>query len=49
MQTDERLNQYAELLVRAGVNVQPGQDLVVSCPVEAADFARRVVRAGYDE
>lgn len=48
MEKDGRLDRYADLLVRAGVNVQPGQDLVVTCPVEAADFARRVVRAGYD-
>ncbi|MEE8715896.1 MAG: aminopeptidase [Coriobacteriales bacterium] len=43
-----QLDRYAELLVRAGVDVQPGQELVVTCPVEAAPFCRRVVRAGYE-
>lgn len=34
------LEKYAELIVRAGVNVQPGQLVVVNAPIECADFAR---------
>lgn len=45
---DTLKNEYAELLVRAGINVQKGQRLVITCPVEGADFARRCARAAYD-
>ena len=41
------LKKYAELLVKTGVNIQKGQTLVISCPVEAAPFARLVVEAAY--
>lgn len=40
-------DRFAELLVVKGVALKEGQELVVSSPVETADFARRVVRAGY--
>ena len=43
----QALDNYADLLVRTGVAVQPGQELVVNAPVEAYGFTRRVVRAGY--
>ncbi len=42
------LDDYARLVVRAGVNLQPGQPLVVNAPLDAADFARRVARAAYE-
>ena len=44
----ERLKKYARLLVTAGVNVRPGQELVVQGPVERADFVRLAVAAGYE-
>lgn len=44
----ELLDSYAQLLIRYGVNVHTGQDVFISCPVEAADFGRRVVKAAYD-
>lgn len=44
---DKNIDRYAELVVRKGVNVQKGQEVVVQSPVETADFARRVVRAAY--
>lgn len=43
----EQLDLYAALLVRKGVSLQRGQELVLEAPVERADFARRVVRAAY--
>ena len=43
----EQLDLYAALLVRKGVALQRGQELVLEAPVERADFARRVVRAAY--
>ncbi len=44
---DRCLDEYADLLVRVGVNIQKGQTLVLSCPVACADFGRRCARAAY--
>ena len=38
---------YADVVLEAGVNLQPGQDLSVSAPIEAAPFVRAVVAAAY--
>jgi aminopeptidase len=43
----ERLRRYAELAVRVGANVQPGQEVVVLCLVEHAETARAVTREAY--
>ena len=43
----EQIDRYAELLVRKGCAVQKGQSLVVSAPIQVADFARRIERAAY--
>ena len=43
----DQLDRYANLLVRKGVAIQPGQELVLQAPVERADFVRRVVEAAY--
>lgn len=45
---EEKLKEYAALLVRVGVNVQPGQTLVISSPVECAWFARLCAAEAYD-
>ncbi|WP_132943861.1 aminopeptidase [Tumebacillus sp. BK434] len=45
--TAEQLRKYAELAVRQGINVQPGQKVIVRAPVEAAAFAREVVKQAY--
>src|SRR4029450_5002993 len=47
MTPDERPQRYADLAVRVGVNVQPGQDVVVNCLVEHAEIARAIARAAY--
>jgi aminopeptidase len=44
---DRRLERYAELAVRVGANLQPGQLLDVTGLVEHAPLARELVRAGY--
>jgi aminopeptidase len=41
------VERYAELVVRVGVNVQPGQDVYVTCQVEHAPIARAVSEAAY--
>ncbi|MDR1663380.1 MAG: aminopeptidase [Clostridiales bacterium] len=43
-----RLRKYAELLVRAGGNVQKGQPVVIASSVEDAAFARLVEECAYD-
>ncbi len=42
-----QMDRFARLLVTKGVAVRPGQELVVSAPIEGADLVRRVVAAGY--
>jgi aminopeptidase len=42
------LSKYAALAVEVGVNVQPGQTLVVTAPLVAAPFVRLVVRRAYE-
>lgn len=44
---EETLQKYAELAVKNGVNVQKGQTLIVSAPVSAVDFVRKVTEAAY--
>ena len=44
---NDRLDRYAELAVRIGANVAPGQILAVTALVEHAPFVRAVARAGY--
>ena len=45
---EARLERYAELAVRVGANVQPGQLVEVIARVEHADVARAVTRAAYE-
>jgi aminopeptidase len=42
------VERYAELIVRVGANVQPGQDVYVSTLIEHASTARAVAAAAYD-
>jgi len=42
------LKDYVKLLVRVGLNVQQGQKVVVSAPVECAAIARLAVREAYE-
>ena len=43
----DQIELYANLLVRKGVSLHRGQELVLQAPVERADFVRRVVAAAY--
>ncbi|HEY8445359.1 MAG TPA: aminopeptidase [Bacilli bacterium] len=42
-----RLQKYAQLVVKVGVNVQEGQMVVINSPVECAPFTRMVVEEAY--
>ena len=44
---ENKLREYARLLVRVGLNVQKGQTLVISSPVECAWFARMCAQEAY--
>jgi len=41
---EQKLANYAALLVRVGVNLQPGGKLHVNAPIEAAELVRLIVR-----
>ncbi len=46
-QNGDRLERYAELAVRVGANVQPGQEVYVHPMVEHAELGRALVRQAY--
>ena len=45
---NNRIKAYADLLVTVGLNIQKGQTLVITSPVECAEFARLCVTAAYE-
>ena len=44
---NEKLKEYAAMLIRVGMNIQKGQRLVISSPVECAFFARMCAEEAY--
>ena len=46
--TNNRISKYAKLLIRVGLNVQKGQPVVISSPVDCADFARLCAEEAYN-
>ncbi len=45
---ENNLEKYAELLVRTGINIQEDQILVITSPIECADFARLASIKAYE-
>ncbi|MBU5439703.1 aminopeptidase [Tissierella sp. MSJ-40] len=45
---DLMLEEYAKLCVKVGINLQPGQPLVINAPIEGADFVRLVAKQAYE-
>lgn len=45
---EAHLDEYIDLLITTGVNLQKGQKLVISCSVECVFFARRAMKAAFD-
>lgn len=45
---ERALSAYAELIVKVGLNLQPGQRLIVRAPIEAAPLVRAVAAHAYD-
>ena len=48
MDFNQKLSNYAELIVKIGVNVQSGQPVILSCPVEYPEFARLIAKKAYE-
>ena len=44
---EDNIKEYARLIVRMGINVQPGQEVVIKCPVEHYEFARLLIAECY--
>lgn len=44
----KKLDKYAELAVKVGVNIQKDQTLVINTTIEVADFVRLVVKKAYE-
>lgn len=48
MSLETKLKQYARLLIRTGCALKPGQEVLLTAPVEAAGFARMVVEEAWN-
>ena len=48
MLTEKQLNNFAELAIRIGANMQKGQEVVIRCDVNCADFAHRIAEKAYE-
>lgn len=48
MTFDEKLEQYAELAVKVGVNIQRGQYLLINTSTDTLEFTRIVVKKAYE-
>ena len=47
MLTQQQLENFAELAVRVGANMQRGQEVVIRCDVQCADFAHVIAQTAY--
>jgi aminopeptidase len=43
-----KMEEYARLLIEVGVNLKPGEPLVISAPVEGVEFVRLMARRAYE-
>lgn len=48
MLTNKQMEKYAELAVRIGANMQKGQEAVIRCDVQCADFAHLIAAKAYE-
>lgn len=44
----EIYRKYAQLVIKVGINLQPGQDVVIDAPTSASDFVKEVVQVCYE-
>ena len=45
---EDKLIEYARVIVQVGVNLQKGQTLVIACPLECAEFGRMIAEEAYN-
>lgn len=45
---NEKLNDYAKLVVKVGINLQEKQPLVISAPIEGVEFVRLLTKNAYE-
>ncbi|WP_394188996.1 aminopeptidase [Paenisporosarcina quisquiliarum] len=45
---NEKLTNYAELAVKVGVNIQPGQNLYIAAAIDNPEFVRLLVKTAYE-
>lgn len=45
--SEETIRNYARMIVKIGANVQLGQEVVISCPVDHYEFAHYVIEEAY--
>lgn len=45
---ERQIDKYVELVIQKGINIQKGQILVISSPVEVYDFTRKLVKQAYE-
>ena len=48
MTFEDKLAEYADLAVRVGINVQPGQYVLINTTTDTLDFTRLVVKKAYE-
>ncbi|SFS70463.1 aminopeptidase [Marininema halotolerans] len=48
MSFQKNLEKYAKLVVEVGINVQPGQTMVINASIQVADFVRKIVKRAYE-
>lgn len=46
---ERSLSNYAELIVKVGLNLQPGQRLLIRGPIESAPLVRQIAAQAYDQ
>ena len=45
---DEKILDYANLIVKVGLNLQPGQNLIINAPISTHDFVKNIAQKAYD-
>jgi aminopeptidase len=46
--SQDLLDRYAQLVIRVGINLEPGRELAIRAMIEHAPLVRALVRAGYE-
>lgn len=45
---EQMQREYAQLLIRFGLNLQKGQNLILNAPIQAHDFVLLLAEAAYE-